>query len=131
MTSHESSHRSNNSSTSEVSLNSQSLPIAELEANDRQPTPKIQWGLVVLAGLIFYFLPQVQLSTVLSKIFSAASVDLYSSENPTSNEDTVLDGKTLIYVIKHHSHVDDTKRPNVSCDSERSLPTEIRVSSCR
>ena len=131
MTSHDSSRQSNKSSHLENSLHCRSSPFPASDANDPQPPPKIQWGLVVLAGLIFYFLPQAQLSTVLSKIFSAASLALYSSENPTSNDDTVLDGKSLIYVIKHHSHVDDTKRPNVSCDSERSLPTETRVSSCR
>ena len=130
MTSRESSYRSNNSSHLENPRHSQSSAVAAPGENDRQPPPKIQWGLVVFAGLLVYLIPQLPLSTVASTIFSAASVAISTANKPINNE-SGLNGKTSVFLIEHDSHAEHTKRQDVVCDSERSLPIVIRVPSCR
>jgi hypothetical protein len=130
MTSREPSYRSNNSSHLENALHSQSSGVAASGANDRQPPPTIQWGLVVFAGLLVYLTPQLPLSTYASTIFSAASVAISTANKPINNE-SGLNGKTSVFMIEHDFHAEHTKRQDVVCDSERSLPIVIRVPSCR
>lgn len=131
MTAHESSCQSNNSSSSENSLHFRSSPLPAPDDNGRQPSPRIQWGLVFLAVLIVFLLPQLQLSTVASKIFSATPVAMSPTDKPTSSDDPARDGKMRVFLIKLHSQVELTKRPNVSCDSQRSQPIVVRVPICR
>lgn len=131
MTAHESFCQSKNSSSSENPLHFRSLPLPAPDDNGRQPPPGIQWGLVFLAVLIVFLLPQLQLSTLASKIFSATPVTMSPTSKPTSNDEPAIDGKTRVFLIKLRSQVELTKRPNVSCDYQRSQPIVVRVPICR
>jgi hypothetical protein len=53
------------------------------------------------------------------------------TSKPTSTDEPTIDGKTRVFLIKLRTPAELTKRPNVSCDSQRAQPIVVRVPICR